>query len=135
MDMTTVLGASIGTSTVFLFCCICCRYCNEYFKKNGCLYSRNEIGIDIQSDDPNGPHLHAKTVIDFSIGKKKTQVAPEILKKEDKEDKEDKESKEGVGKEGVGKEGVSKDGENDAITGKDKHVCIQVKESSDENPK
>jgi hypothetical protein len=124
MDMTTVLGASIGTSTVFLFCCICCRYCNEYFKKNGCLYSRNEIGIDIQSDDPNGPHLHAKTVIDFSIGKRKIQVAPETLKKEDgKEDS--KENKEGFGKEG----------ENDAITGKDKHICIQVKESSDENPK
>ena len=121
--MTTVLGASIGTSTVFLFCCVCCRYCNEYFKKNGCLYSRNEIGIDIQSDDPNGPHLHAKTVIDFSIGKKKIQVAPETLKKEDGKEESKEESKDG------------KKGENDAITGKDKHVCIQVKESSDENPK
>jgi hypothetical protein len=113
MDMTTVLGASIGTSSVFLFCCICCRYCNEYFKKNGCLYSRNEIGIDINSDDPNGPHLHAKTVIDFSIGKRKVQVAPSDVHME-------------------------KDGaKDDDITGKEKeHVSIHVKEaSSDENPK
>lgn len=121
MDMTTVLGASIGTGSVFLFCCICCRYCNEYFKKNGCLYSRNEIGIDINSDDPNGPHLHAKTVIDFSIGKRKIQVAPSDVHMEKGEVKDE----------------VKDGAKGYEITGKEKeHVSIHVKEaSSDENPK